>query len=188
MPSAVAAVAAVTRNPAARGHVHPGMSLVCPKCSSEMKSYERNSLLVDQCTGCGGLFLDKGELEHLAAAENAWHAASVAASPPAAQPPGHDDRSRDDRSRDDRSRDDRSRDDRPRDDRPRYDDRSRDDRPRYDDRSRDDRSRDDRPRDDRSRYDDRSHGDKPRYDDRRDGGYDKPRKKKSSFLSDLFDS
>lgn len=57
-----------------------------------MKNYERNGILVDQCTGCGGLFLDKGELEQLAAAENAWHASSSVASPPAAQPPGHDDR------------------------------------------------------------------------------------------------
>ena len=89
-----------------------------------MKSYERNRILVDQCTGCGGLFLDKGELEQLAAAENAWHAAQAAAPVP---PPGQ---------------------------------------PRYDD----------RPRDDRSRY-----------DDRRDGSYDRPRKKKSSFLSDLFE-
>ena len=105
------------------------MSLICPKCSSEMKSYERNRILVDQCTGCGGLFLDKGELEHLAAAENAWHASQTSA--PSFPPNQHDDRPRDDRPRDDRPRDDRPRDDRPRydDDRPKYDDR-----PRYDDR------------------------------------------------------
>ncbi|AKU18713.1 zf-TFIIB domain-containing protein [Luteipulveratus mongoliensis] len=48
-------------------------SLTCPKCQSDMRSYERNRVLVDQCTGCGGIFLDKGELEALAAAENAWH-------------------------------------------------------------------------------------------------------------------
>jgi Zn-finger nucleic acid-binding protein len=98
-----------------------------------MKSYERNRILVDQCTGCGGLFLDKGELEQLAAAENAWH------SEPAAQS------------------------------QPRYDDRRPDDRSHHDDRH------DDRHRDDRSGY-----------DDRRDGSY-KPRKKKSSFLADLFE-
>ena len=110
------------------------MSLICPKCNSEMKSYERNRILVDQCTGCGGLFLDKGELEQLAAAENAWHAAQVTAPPPApATPPGQQQR--------------------------------------YD-------------RDDR---DDRRSDDRPRYDDRREGGYDRPRKKKSSFLSDLFE-
>jgi Zn-finger nucleic acid-binding protein len=105
------------------------MTLTCPKCSSEMKSYERNRILVDQCTGCGGLFLDKGELEQLVAAETAWHVAQSVAPAPARQS-NHDDR-------------------------PRYD------RPRYDD------------RDDR--------------DDRRDDRDYKPRKKKSSFLSDLFE-
>jgi len=108
------------------------MSLICPKCTSEMRSYERNRILVDQCTGCGGLFLDKGELEQLAAAETAWHTAQ-GASPALPQRTSYDDRSRDDRSRDDR--------------------------PRYDDRDRD--------RD-------------------RDRDY-KPRKKKSSFLTDLFE-
>jgi uncharacterized protein len=48
-------------------------TLTCPKCGSEMRSYERNRVLVDQCTGCGGLFLDRGEVESLVAAENAWH-------------------------------------------------------------------------------------------------------------------
>ncbi|HEX3005178.1 MAG TPA: zf-TFIIB domain-containing protein [Angustibacter sp.] len=49
------------------------MTLTCPKCHSEMRSYERNRVLVDQCTGCGGLFLDKGELEQLSAAESSWY-------------------------------------------------------------------------------------------------------------------
>jgi Zn-finger nucleic acid-binding protein len=34
-----------------------------------MRSYERNGVLVDQCTGCRGLFLDRGELERLVDAE-----------------------------------------------------------------------------------------------------------------------
>lgn len=55
--------------------------LRCPKCESPMKSYERNRVHVDQCTGCGGLFLDRGELEALVAAENAWHAGAPAAAP-----------------------------------------------------------------------------------------------------------
>jgi hypothetical protein len=42
-----------------------------------MRQYERNRVLVDQCTGCGGLFLDRGELEKLTAAENEWHQAPV---------------------------------------------------------------------------------------------------------------
>jgi len=48
--------------------------LNCPKCGAEMRSYERNEVTVDQCTGCGGLFLDRGELERLAAAESAYYA------------------------------------------------------------------------------------------------------------------
>ena len=59
----------------------------------------------DQCTGCGGLFLDRGELEKLAVAENEWHteAPSAATSPSpqdrsyaAPQPAYRDDRGRQD--------------------------------------------------------------------------------------------
>ncbi|WP_035907187.1 zf-TFIIB domain-containing protein [Knoellia subterranea] len=48
-------------------------TLTCPKCGSEMRNYERNQVHVDQCTGCGGLFLDRGELEALVNAETAWY-------------------------------------------------------------------------------------------------------------------
>lgn len=41
----------------------------CPKCESDMRSYERNGVTVDQCTGCRGIFLDRGELERLIDAE-----------------------------------------------------------------------------------------------------------------------
>ena len=34
-----------------------------------MRSYERNGVLVDQCTECRGIFLDRGELERLVNAE-----------------------------------------------------------------------------------------------------------------------
>jgi uncharacterized protein len=47
--------------------------LVCPKCQSEMRSYERSGLTVDQCTGCRGIFLDRGELEKLVDAEGAYY-------------------------------------------------------------------------------------------------------------------
>jgi len=64
-------------------------TLTCPKCGSDMRSYERNQVHVDQCTGCGGLFLDRGELEALVAAENAWHQQPVQQAPsqPVPQPP-----------------------------------------------------------------------------------------------------
>ena len=69
-------------------------TLTCPKCGSEMRSYERNQVHVDQCTGCGGLFLDRGELEALVNAEAAYYAgpsqqgqqSQQAPPPPAAAP------------------------------------------------------------------------------------------------------
>lgn len=45
----------------------------CPKCESEMRSYERNGVTVDQCTGCKGVFLDRGELERLIDAEGSHY-------------------------------------------------------------------------------------------------------------------
>jgi uncharacterized protein len=48
-------------------------TLTCPKCGSEMRSYERNGVVVDQCTGCRGIFLDRGELERLVDAEGAYY-------------------------------------------------------------------------------------------------------------------
>ena len=56
--------------PARRDTVAPTMSLICPKCQSKMRSFERNGVTVEQCKQCRGVFLDRGELEHLIAAEN----------------------------------------------------------------------------------------------------------------------
>ncbi|CAA9534473.1 MAG: hypothetical protein AVDCRST_MAG85-3971 [uncultured Solirubrobacteraceae bacterium] len=47
--------------------------LTCPKCQSPMRSYERNGVTLDQCTGCRGLFLDRGELERLVDAEGSFY-------------------------------------------------------------------------------------------------------------------
>ncbi|WNV73783.1 zf-TFIIB domain-containing protein [Geodermatophilus sp. DSM 44513] len=49
------------------------MELTCPKCHGTMRTYERNGVHVDQCTECRGIFLDRGELERLIDAEDAWH-------------------------------------------------------------------------------------------------------------------
>jgi Zn-finger nucleic acid-binding protein len=46
--------------------------LSCPKCPGQMRQYQRNGITVDQCTECRGIFLDRGELEHLVTAENQW--------------------------------------------------------------------------------------------------------------------
>ena len=43
--------------------------LICPKCRGEMRTYERNGILIDQCEECRGIFLDRGELEQLLDAE-----------------------------------------------------------------------------------------------------------------------
>ena len=55
--------------------------LVCPKCQGHMRAYERSGVTVDQCGDCRGIFLDRGELEHLVDAEQ-----GLAAQPPAPAP------------------------------------------------------------------------------------------------------
>jgi hypothetical protein len=37
----------------------------CPRCESVMNEVSVEHVKVDRCTGCGGVFLDKGELEML---------------------------------------------------------------------------------------------------------------------------
>ncbi len=54
----------------------------CPKCHGDMRSYERNGITIDQCTECRGVFLDRGELDHLISLE----AASTAPAPPSPAP------------------------------------------------------------------------------------------------------
>lgn len=44
--------------------------LMCPKCQASMRSYERSGVVIDQCTGCRGIFLDAGELEKLMQSED----------------------------------------------------------------------------------------------------------------------
>ncbi len=80
--------------------------LVCPKCQSPMRSYERNGVTVDQCTGCRGVFLDRGELERLVDAESAYYEragapAPAASPPPPAPPPAAEPQRREYRERDD---------------------------------------------------------------------------------------
>lgn len=60
------------------------MELICPKCGSGMRTYERNGIHIDQCTSCRGVFLDRGELEHLVDAEQAFYKPAPAA--PASAP------------------------------------------------------------------------------------------------------
>ncbi len=35
----------------------------CPKCGADLKERDHHGVKIDQCDECGGLWLDKGELE-----------------------------------------------------------------------------------------------------------------------------
>ncbi|HEY1178368.1 MAG TPA: zf-TFIIB domain-containing protein, partial [Phytomonospora sp.] len=67
------------------------MEMTCPKCHGRMRQFERNGVHIDQCTECRGIFLDRGELEHLIDAENRLNAApprpAGASAPPPPPPP-----------------------------------------------------------------------------------------------------
>lgn len=62
------------------------MDLTCPKCQASMRQYERNGVIIDQCSECRGIYLDRGELEKLMDAESAFYAGTQGA--PAGQPYG----------------------------------------------------------------------------------------------------
>lgn len=62
------------------------MEMTCPKCHASMRQFERNGVTVDQCTECRGIFLDRGELEHLIDADAKFNAGG-AQQPPAPQQP-----------------------------------------------------------------------------------------------------
>jgi Zn-finger nucleic acid-binding protein len=65
------------------------MELNCPKCHGTMRTYERNGVHVDQCSDCRGIFLDRGELDRLIDAENAWHGGGQASSAEPAEDRSH---------------------------------------------------------------------------------------------------
>lgn len=41
----------------------------CPKCGEPLKERTFQKVLIDQCVGCGGIWLDAGELEEVAGRE-----------------------------------------------------------------------------------------------------------------------
>jgi Zn-finger nucleic acid-binding protein len=43
--------------------------VICPKCQSRMMTFNRNGVHIEQCENCRGIFLDRGELEHIVNAE-----------------------------------------------------------------------------------------------------------------------
>jgi len=46
--------------------------LRCPKCQAPMRAIERSNIVIDRCTECGGVFLDRGEIEGLMRAEGEY--------------------------------------------------------------------------------------------------------------------
>jgi hypothetical protein len=41
----------------------------CPKCGMDLTEIDYRGLKIDKCTGCEGVWLDSGELAHVAALE-----------------------------------------------------------------------------------------------------------------------
>ncbi len=52
-----------------------------------MRQYERGGVTIEQCTECRGIFLDRGELERISEAENAWNHRQQSAGQYAPPPP-----------------------------------------------------------------------------------------------------
>ncbi|MFN3337868.1 MAG: zf-TFIIB domain-containing protein, partial [Thermomicrobium sp.] len=48
-------------------------TFVCPKCLGRMQTVERNGIIFERCEECGGIFLDRGELEQLVRAETMYY-------------------------------------------------------------------------------------------------------------------
>ena len=48
-------------------------NLVCPKCLGRMRTVERHHVVFERCEECGGIFLDRGELEQLIRAEDSYY-------------------------------------------------------------------------------------------------------------------
>ncbi|MFC4054370.1 zf-TFIIB domain-containing protein [Actinomadura syzygii] len=47
-------------------------TLQCPKCESKFDTHERHGVVIEECPGCKGVFLDRGELEQLIDAESRY--------------------------------------------------------------------------------------------------------------------
>jgi ribosomal protein L37AE/L43A len=45
-------------------------NLRCPKCGTALKARTFQKIEIGQCTGCGGVWLDSGEIEQIAAKES----------------------------------------------------------------------------------------------------------------------
>lgn len=65
--------------------------MICPKCQNVMRTVDKGGVHIEQCQGCGGVFLDRGEMEQIARAEAAFYGGgpgAAAAAPPPYNPGG----------------------------------------------------------------------------------------------------
>ena len=44
--------------------------LSCSRCGAKMEKIQKENVIIDLCPRCGGLFLDKGEIDKLASFSN----------------------------------------------------------------------------------------------------------------------
>jgi uncharacterized protein len=51
--------------------------VICPKCQNTMRTVDRQGIHIEQCDGCRGIFLDRGELESILNAEQQYMASSA---------------------------------------------------------------------------------------------------------------
>lgn len=54
---------------AAKAEMEKISHMRCPKCGEKLKERHFQKILIDQCTGCHGIWLDAGELEQVAERE-----------------------------------------------------------------------------------------------------------------------
>jgi hypothetical protein len=57
------------RKSAAARSAHGAHWMVCPKCGGRLNEENFHGVAIDRCGGCGGVYLDKGELELLGKAQ-----------------------------------------------------------------------------------------------------------------------
>lgn len=63
--------------------------MVCPKCQNQMRTFDKSGVHIDQCESCHGIFLDRGELEQILNAENAFYGGGAAPPPYQSGPGAH---------------------------------------------------------------------------------------------------
>lgn len=69
--------------------------MLCPNCQTELKMTERQTIEIDYCPQCRGVWLDRGELDKII--ERSQQEEPVRAEPPRPRATGYEERPRDDR-------------------------------------------------------------------------------------------